>query len=47
MVPLYIAAICLAMLASAVWRYRRGDLIGMAASLVMSLLVLYVLTHRP
>ncbi|WP_176477962.1 hypothetical protein [Mesorhizobium sp. WSM3862] len=42
-VPLYISAIGLVMLASAVWRYRRRDMVAMAASLVMAALAGYVL----
>lgn len=42
-VPLYIAAICLAMLASAVWRYRHRDMIGMAASALMAALAVAAL----
>lgn len=42
-VPLYISAIGLVMLASAVWRYRQRDMVGMAASLVMAVLAGYVL----
>lgn len=42
-VPLYISAIGLVMLASAVWRHRRRDMVGMAASLVMAALAGYVL----
>lgn len=38
MVPLYIAAVTAAMLASAVWRYRQRDTIGMAACLLMAAL---------
>ncbi|RWD64283.1 MAG: hypothetical protein E5V89_12590 [Mesorhizobium sp.] len=40
LVPLYIAAIGLVMLASAVWRYRQRDMVGMAASLVMAFFAL-------
>ncbi|MER9733029.1 hypothetical protein [Mesorhizobium sp. M0217] len=38
LVPLYIAAIALLMLASAVWRYRQRDMVGMAACLLMAAL---------
>lgn len=44
-VPIYIAAIAALMLASAVWRYRQRDMIGMAASLVMAGLCLYLLAR--
>ncbi|WP_179294468.1 hypothetical protein [Mesorhizobium sp. WSM3879] len=40
-VPHYIAAIGLAMVASAVWRYRQRDMVGMAASLRIAGSVLY------
>jgi hypothetical protein len=32
-IPIYIAAIAALMLASAVWRYRQRDMIGMAGRL--------------
>ncbi|BCG92280.1 hypothetical protein [Mesorhizobium sp. 131-2-1] len=35
LVPLYIAALACLMLASAVWRYRERDMIGMATCLPM------------
>ena len=43
MVPLYIAAIGLAMLASAVWQYRRRDMLGIAASALMAALAVAAL----
>ncbi|MDX8438374.1 hypothetical protein [Mesorhizobium australafricanum] len=43
MVPLYIAAIGLAMAASAVWRYRQRDMLGMAASALMAVLAVAAL----
>ncbi|MES0135604.1 hypothetical protein NKJ88_11710 [Mesorhizobium sp. M0016] len=42
-VALYIAAITSSMLAGAIWRYRQRDMIGMAASLIMAGLGLYLL----
>lgn len=42
LVPLYIAAIGLGMVASAVWRYRQRDMVGMAASALMAALACYV-----
>jgi uncharacterized membrane protein len=49
MVPLYIAAIGVLMLASAVWRYRQRDMVGMAGCLVMTVfaVVVLVLPARP
>ncbi|WP_181177509.1 MULTISPECIES: hypothetical protein [unclassified Mesorhizobium] len=35
-VPLYIAAIGVAMVANAVWRYRQRDVLEMAASALMA-----------
>ncbi|WP_281058551.1 hypothetical protein [Mesorhizobium sp. M1A.F.Ca.IN.022.07.1.1] len=37
------AAIGLVMFASAVWRYRQRDIVGMAASFIMAALACYVL----
>ncbi|MDG4908139.1 hypothetical protein P9228_17055 [Mesorhizobium sp. WSM4898] len=45
MAPLYIAAIGLVMVASAVWRSRQRDIIGMAASILMAALCAYALMH--
>ncbi|ESX26504.1 MULTISPECIES: hypothetical protein [unclassified Mesorhizobium] len=42
-VALYKAAIALLMLASAVWRYRQQDMVGMAACLLMAGLAVLVL----
>jgi hypothetical protein len=46
-VPLYIAAIGVVMVASAVWRYRRRDVVGMVASLLMAVLCAYALMLSP
>lgn len=43
LVSLYIAAITATMLASAVWRYRQRDMVGMAACLLMAGLGVMVL----
>lgn len=43
MAPLYIAAIGLAMVASAVWRYWQRDMVGMVACALMAALAGYVL----
>ena len=42
-VSLYIAAIAVAMLASAVWRYRQRDMIGAIACLLMAVLAVVVM----
>lgn len=47
LIPLYVAAIGLAMLASAVWRYWQRDILGMAASLLMAALCAYALMLSP
>ncbi|AZO34039.1 MAG: hypothetical protein EOS76_06765 [Mesorhizobium sp.] len=46
-VPLYIAAIGLAMLASAIWSFRRGSFLGCAAWLLMAALCAYALMLSP
>lgn len=43
LVPLYVAAIGLAILATAIWRYRERDMLGMAASAVMAVLAIAAL----
>ncbi|TGP26409.1 MULTISPECIES: hypothetical protein [unclassified Mesorhizobium] len=47
LVPLYIAAIGLVMLASAVWRYRQRDMVGIAASPLLAALCAYALMLSP
>ncbi|WP_167480781.1 hypothetical protein [Mesorhizobium waimense] len=43
MISFYIAVITASMLAGAVWRYRRRDMIGMGACLLMAGMGVYVL----
>lgn len=47
MVPLYIAAICAVMLASAIWSFRRRRFLGCAACLLMAALCAYAMTLSP
>lgn len=49
MIPLYIAAIGVVMLAGAVWRYRQRDMLGMSVCLLMAAfaVLLLVLPARP
>ncbi|ESY66380.1 hypothetical protein X743_28570 [Mesorhizobium sp. LNHC252B00] len=48
-IPLYIAAIGVVMLAGAVWRYRQRDMLGMSVCLLMAAfaVLLLVLPARP
>ncbi|BCH12123.1 hypothetical protein MesoLj131c_63810 [Mesorhizobium sp. 131-3-5] len=36
LITLYIVAVTVLMLASAIWRYRQRDMVGMAASLLVA-----------